>query len=297
MKKLADATAPDAKSVLGYFGARLARARWLVFIAGVLVFGIGLVVFWPSGAPVWTGRTIVQIGLAPSPEYLIQETGPPLLPIESARSLVQRLSDPIFLIKVIARTQFEPKSADLSRDMAKKTLRGVALDGDRKVSVEVSAASRVDLEAVLQSLAAELNENHGSIANRRIETLRVNISDMQKRIDFIEKSLAELLPSTTTMPLLDQGKSPAGAPMSSNFGTTAELWNGLKDRARRNKALLALTENTVAYAEPDTYPKSVRRIAPGMTALLAGLAMLIAMFVLVVVTSPSQPGSDRSDNP
>ncbi|QQO17135.1 hypothetical protein JJB99_13850 [Bradyrhizobium diazoefficiens] len=288
MDNLTPTTAPDATGVLRYVGSLVGPWRWLIGIACLLAAGLTLMLFRSAGdVPAWTGKTIVKIGMVPGAEYLLQESGAPLVPIESNRSLVARISDPTFVTKVLGGAKFEPAMAAFSRKLAASSLRAVALEGDRNVAVEVSAGSSADVEAVFRSLADEINTAHEAIGQRRIDALRANLTDMQRRVDFIEKSIVELGPRMLNMSR--EGRDQSGPPvLVPNLAGAAEFWSKLRDRVQRNTNLLELTEKTVVYVEPGSYPRTERSIGPERAAILTGLAMLVAMVTLVIVTAPTR---------
>jgi len=285
MEQLTPPTASDATGTLRYVSSLVGPWRWLIGIACLLAVGLTLVFYSPGNVPAWTGKTIVRIGLVPGLDYLLQDSGSPLEPVESNRSLVSRVSDPIFRIKVMGAAKFEPANAVVSKKLASSSLRAVALEGYRDVSIEVSAASSADVNSVLQAVADEIIRTHDAIIQRRIERLRANLTDLQSRIGFIEKSFTELGPRMlgVTRDGADQAGAQATAP---NLTGAAEFWSKLRDRAQRTANLLELTEKTVIYVDPDSYQLSKRTIAPIRAALVAGLAMLAAMIILVVVVSP-----------
>ncbi len=290
MEQLADTTAPDTRSVLRYVGARIKRARWLLMIASFLAFGFAAVSFGTNRTPIWTGRTIIKIGLAPSQDFLVQESGPPLAPIETSRNLVSRISDPMFQTKVLDRALLEPATAEDSKRLVKASLRAIALEGDRNVAVEVSAATKADIDTVLQSLATEIDKVHEGIAQRRLEALRAILADLQSRSEFIEKSMTETLPRILVAPPA-QAQDIYGSPVTPTRAPVAEFWSKLRDRVQRYKTLLELNEKTVTYAERGSYPKSERLTGPGAISLLTGLIMLVAMGGLAVVTAPKERNS------
>lgn len=288
MEHPTQSTSPNAVGVLRYVGSLIGPWRWLIGIACLLAAGLTFALVRSGGdVPAWTGKTIVEIGLAPAPDYLLLENGAPLAPIESNRSLVARVSDPIFVTKVIGSAKLEPATAAFSRKLAASSLRAVALEGDRNVSVEVSAGSSADVEALFRSLADEISSAHNAIGQRRIDALRANLTDMQRRVEFIEKSIIELGPRMLSV--AREGRDQSGPPvLISNLAGVAEFWNKLRDRVQRNNNLLELTEKTVIYVEPGSYPRTEHSIGPERAAILAGLAMLVAMVVLVIVTAPKR---------
>jgi hypothetical protein len=281
-------TSPDAAGVLRYVGSLVGPRRWLIGIACLFAAGLTFALVRSGGdVSAWTGRTMIKIGLAPAPEYLLQEIGAPLAPIEANRSLVARISDPIFVTKVISDAKFEPATAAFSKALATSTLRAVALEDERNVSLEVSAGSSADVEAVLRSLASEISSIHDSLGQRRIATLRANLTELQHRVDFLEKSINE---SGLRLPSLsrDGRDQTASTVLAPNLAGAAEIWSKLRDRAQRNANLLELTEKTLVYAEPGTYPRKERSIKPEKAAILAGLAMLVAMVVLIIAITPTR---------
>jgi hypothetical protein len=291
MDNLTSTTAPEATGVLGYVGSVVGPWRWLIGIACLLAVGLTLAFFKYGEVPAWTGKTVVRIGLVPGAEYLLQDNGAPLAPIESSRNLVARVSDPIFVTKVIGGAKFEPATAAFSRKLAASSLRAVALEGDRNVSVEVSTGSSADVEGVFRSLADEISSAHDAISQRRLDALRANLTDMQRRVDFVEKSVVELGPRMLSV--AREGRDQSGPPvLVPNLAGAAEFWNKLRDRVQRNTNLLQLTEKTVVYVEPGSYPQTERSIGPERAAILAGLAMLVAMVVLVIVTAPKRQFSN-----
>lgn len=282
MEQLTPKTSSDATGVLRYVSSLIGPSRWLIGIACLLAVGLTLVFYSADNVPAWTGKTIVRIGLVPGFDYLLQDSGSPLEPVESNRSLVSRVSDPIFRIKVMGAAKFEPANAVVSKKLATSSLRAVALEGYRDVSIEVSAASSADVNSVLQALADEIIRTHDAIIQRRLERLRANLTDLQSRIGFIEKSFTELGPRM--LGVTRDGPDQAGAQSSApNLTGAAEFWSKLRDRAQRTANLLELTEKTVIYVDPDSYQLSKRTIAPIRAALVAGLAMLAAMITLIVV--------------
>jgi hypothetical protein len=290
-------TSPDADGVLRYIGSLVGPWRWLIGIACLLTAGLTLALLQlEGGIPAWTGKTVVKIGMVPASDYLIQDNGPPLAPVESNRNLVARISDPVFVSKVVGAAKFEPATAALSRKLAASSLRAVAQEGERNVSVEVSASSNADVEAVFRALAAEISSAHDAISQRRLDALRANIADMQHRVDFIEKSVADLGPRILSASR--EGRDQTGPPIIvPSFAWVAEFWNKLRDRIQHNTNLLELAEKTVINLEPDSYPRKMRSIDPARAAILAGLAMLVAMVVLVIVATPvrrSEPNTRES---
>ena len=280
--------APDARTLVKFVASIAWRSRWLIALASALTVALTYFLYNPDTVSAWTGKTIIKIGIAPPAEFVLQESGPALAPIESPRSLVARISDPIFKTKVIDRTAFEQAQASLSKSLASSSLRGVALESERDVAIEVSAASRADVEAVFRALMAEIDSVHASMVQQRLDTLRANIEDAKSRIALIEKSggdLRERLLSGAS----DNKDSQRSVVLLPGPVPSTETWNRLKDRVERSTNLIKFSEKTVVYAEPETYPIAQRAIGLVKASILAGLAMLAFMIVLTILTSPARP--------
>src|ERR1700761_3764662 len=90
-------TAPDAGTVLKFVASLVWRSKWLIAAAAIVVAALTFALYKPAAtAEAWTGKTILTIGVAPAVEYVLQGSGSALTPIEPPRSLVMRISDPVF---------------------------------------------------------------------------------------------------------------------------------------------------------------------------------------------------------
>lgn len=283
MDSLTPATTPDATGVLRHVGSLVAPWRWPIVIACLLTAGLTLALLRSRPAvPVWSGTTIIKIGLAPGFDYLLErDGGPALRPIELKRDLAARISNPGFLTRVIAGTKFEPATAAFSRELAASTLRPVALDGDRHVSVEVSAGSSADVGAVFRSLASEISSVHDALSQARTDALRADIAELQQRADFLEKAI--IAPPKPTSGQPGEGRDQLTNPASPrNMIAGIKVWNTLQDLIQRDMNLIKFTEKTVTNTEPGTFLQTERSIGPVKSAILAGLVMLGAMIVLLI---------------
>ncbi len=256
-----------------------------------LAVGLTYFLYKADLVPAWTGRTIIRVGLAPPPAFLLLENGPPLAPIESPRAVVARISDPVFRAKVINRVSFEEPGAPLSKGLASSSLRAVALDSERDVAVEVSAGSRADVENVLRALMAEIERVHGEMARRTLDILVSGLADVKSRIAAIEKSSADLSQQTLSGGS-DSSDIARSAVLAPSLARSIATWDKLKDREQRDANLLSLSEKTVVYAESDTYPITQRSIGALKASILAGLAMLAFMIILTVLIRPAQKAAD-----
>lgn len=280
------ATASDARSVLKYVASLVVGWRWLIAISCVLVIGVAFAFFRLSGGPVSTGMTIIRIGLTPGIDYLLQGSGAPLAPIESNRDLVARISNSVFLAKVVGEAKFAPETADHSRQIASSSFRAVALEDARNVRLEVSAASRNDVAAILAAFAEQIASTHDAIVQRRLDALRSNTEDMRRRVDFLEKTVGEASQNVLRPPR--EGRDQAGdSVLLANVAEAVSSWNAMKDRVQRNTLLLEFSEKTVVHLEPGLVLTTDRMVAPAKAALLAGLAMFLAIVALVILSAPS----------
>jgi len=274
---------PSGETVLRVVGSQVWKFKWLIAAAAIAAAWVAFVLSKPETTQIWTGKTVLTIGVAPTKSYLLGEGGSALAPIGTQRDVVAQISDPLFKHKIIGQTAFPPATAAFSREMAASSLRAVALDKDREVAVEISAGSDEDVQAVLRGLAAEIEKEHKKILQERLESVSAEVEDIRSRIDLIEKSIV----SNNDAPgsVADdktQSRQPILVPEAS---TSARTWSDLKDRVRRGSNLIKLSEPTVFRTEPDSYPRSVRSIGALRASIMAGLGMLAAMIVLTIVLS------------
>lgn len=283
--------APNGELVLMVILSRVWKFKWLIAAAAIGAASLAFALFPRSDEPqVWTGKTILTIGMAPTQSYLLQESGAPLAPIETQRDVIAQISDPIFKNKTIGQTVFQPAAAAFSKAMANSSLRAVALANLRDVAIEVSAASDQDVQAVLRTLAAEIEKEHREILKQRLESASAEVEDLQGRIALIERSLEAIsrAPSSATDEQ-SQWRPPLATP---NPSSAIRTWSDLKDRVRRGSNLIKFSEPTVFRADSDSYPSAPRSIGALRAAILAGLAMLAAMIVLTVVVNYRVRASD-----
>ena len=282
--------APNGELVLRVILAQVRKFKWLIAAATIAAAAVTIVLSRSDTPQVWTGKTILTIGVAPTKTYLIQEDGTGLAPIKTQREVVAEISDPLFKKKILAQTVFRPATAAFSREMAASSLRAVVLNNDRDVAVEVSAASDEDVQAVLRGLAAEIEKAHNEIIKQRIEFVSAEVEDLQGRIAVIEKSIESIGRAPDSV-ADDKSQSRPPVVMPDAF-TSMRTWNDLKDRIRRGSNLIKFTELTVFRAEPDSYPRAARSIGALRASILAGLGMLAAMIVLTIVVSSRPRASD-----
>jgi hypothetical protein len=227
-----------------------------------VIAAVALALAPANTSQIWTGRTTLKIGLAPSTEYFLQPAGSAMALIEPPRSTAARISAAIFREHVVSRAAFDPATAAASRPMVSSSLRAIALDTGRDVPVELSAASPADVRAALRAVTAEIEQAHGEILNQQLQLLQSRIDEAKSRIAVIEKSSDRL------------------------NERVIYVWNELQDRVQRDTNLKKASESSVLLPETDISILGPRRNETLRSSLLAGLCMLIAMIVLTIVVSP-----------
>jgi hypothetical protein len=79
-----------------------------------------------------------------------------------------------------------------SRSLATTSMRGVVLESDRDIGIELSAASPADVEA-FRALGTVIEKEHGAILDKRKELLQAKIAKARSRMKQIEKSSDQLV--------------------------------------------------------------------------------------------------------
>jgi hypothetical protein len=275
-------TAPDAGSVLKFVAFRVWRSKRLIGAAVVIAAAATVALYQPDASQAWTGKTSLTIGLAPPTDYVLAGAGSPLAPIETPRNAVARLSDPIFRNKVVNRAAFESPTAAFSRAMVSSSLRGIAGESDRDVTVELTAGSAADVQAAFRALADEISQVHGDILKRRLQFLQGKSDEAKRRIALIEMSSAAIsnrLLGTGS----DDRAQPTPSTSTSNLAPLVPAWNALQDRIQSDTNLARLSEPSVLHLEANTYFLASRSLGTLKASLLAGFGMLVAMIILTIV--------------
>jgi hypothetical protein len=259
------------------------KFKWLIAAATIAAASVTFVVSRSETPEIWTGKTTLTIGMAPTKSYLLQEVGSTLAPIETQSEVIAHISDPLFKNKIIGQTAFRPATALFSRGIAASSLRAVALNSERDVAVEISAGSEEDVQAVLRSLGTEIEKEHREILKRRLEFVSAEVEDLQSRVAVVEKSIeaSNCAPSSVTDDK-NQPRQPVSLPDTS---ASTRTWNDLKDRVRRSSNLIKLSELTVFRSESDSYPRAARSVGALRASIFAGLSMLAVMIILTIVVS------------
>lgn len=259
------------------------KFKWLIAAATIAAASVTFIVSRSETPEIWTGKTTLTIGMAPTKSYLLQEVGSTLAPIETQSEVIAHISDPLFKNKIIGQTAFRPATALFSRGIAASSLRAVALNSERDIAVEISAGSEEDVQAVLRSLGTEIEKEHREILKRRLEFVSAEVEDLQSRVAVIEKSIESSNCATSSVPDdKSQPRQPVNLPDTS---ASTRTWNDLKDRVRRSSNLIKLSELTVFRSESDSYPRAARSAGALRASIFAGLSMLAAMIILTIVVS------------
>lgn len=298
--------APDAGSVLRSVLSPIRKSKWLIGLATIAAAAAAVVLYKPHAAQVWSGRAVLTIGLAPSAEFITHQGGSSLIPVETPKTLVARISDRGFRNDLVNSAAFDPSTADLSRSVVLSSLRGVVTDGDREVQVELSAGSSADVHAAFASLGAQVLKAHQELLDRRSQPLQARIEDAKQRLAELEDSTnslnSRIIAAWANEKVRSADKTGAnGANLGGNTSlppstlpppillASIPAWSQLKDRIQADTTLAGLSESTVMRVEPDITPPAARSIATLRASLLAGLAMLAAALILTaVIKSPAR---------
>jgi len=247
------------------------RVKLLIAGATLVAAAVALAVAEAGSLQLWSGRTTLTIGLVPSLNYLLLPTHDAnVSPIEAPRHLAARISDPGFRAEVLNQAKFEPSSAARSRSLVASTLRGIALESDRDVAIELSAASPADVEAAFRALWNKIDKVHSAILENRLKFLRDKIARETSQMGLVEKSGDEW--NNLLFP-------PRGNP---------------DGRTERDINLRQLSGPSVIHLEPGTFIQGKRSVATLKASLLAGFAMLVAMAALTfAINLRTQPPARR----
>lgn len=274
----------DARAVLSLVASLLWKSKWLTICATAVVAAVAFAVSQTGATQIWSGRTTLTIGLVPSVSYLAFGGPPSLEAIESQRAAVSRISDSGFRSELLSRAAFEPATAARSRSLVGSTLRAIVLDGDRDVAIELSAASRADVEAAFRALDAQIGKVHGDVLAARLKLLDQQIEQYRHRTTEIENSSNQLLERIF--------KDGADKSRLSVF-TAIPTWADLQDRIQHDTNLKQMAQASVVHLQSNGSIQGPRSVAALRTSLLAGLMMLVAAIVLTFVLNAPSRGSDR----
>jgi hypothetical protein len=258
--------------------SQLWKSKWLIGAATIVAAAVAFAVAQAGSVEIWSGRTTLTIGLAPSITYLFFGGTPPVELIESQRAVVSRISDQRFKAGLLNGAAFDQATAARSRALVDSSLRGIVLDGDRDIAVELSAASPADVKAAFQALDAEISKVHGDMLARRLQLLQQRIDQDGRRMTDIEKSSDQLL---------DRFFKDSDGSDTPRLGIFEAIpaWNDLKDRVQNDTNLKQLTEPSVVHLEPGSFLQGPRDVAAMKTSLLAGSAMLVASVILTFIVN------------
>jgi hypothetical protein len=275
--------APDARSVFQFIARRVWGFKW-VGSAALIVAALAFAFYRPPTTEVWTGKSKLTIGMAPPLPFVLQNSGPPLVPLEPPRGLIGRMSAQDFKDKVASRAAFDPNTASLSRSMVINSLRGIDLDGARDVAVELSAGSPGDVHAAYTALAAEIGEVHGDLLKRSLQPLRARIEDANARVALIEKANESLNERLLNAESSDRNRwGPAS--VAPSITPTLPAWMQLKDRIQVDETLSELAQPTIVWSAPPTLSIASRSAGTLRQSLAGGFLMLVAIGLLTLVVS------------
>lgn len=268
------------------------KSKWLIAAAAVLAAAVTFALTASSKIEIWSGRAILTVGLAPASDFILQKPGPALAPIEMPRRTVARLSDPAFKELIVKRAAFEPATASISGSMVSSSLRGIVMDKERDIAIELSAGSAADVQSAFRAIAAEIGAAHAAILDRQLKVVQNRIDDDKGRIAAIEKEIEEVNERVLKSMPPPKRNEPPHSPVSPMLVTTISAWNELQSLVRNDTALKQLSEPTALRIDAEKLVVTHRSIERLRTSLLAGAGMLLAMIILTIVVSPpSQTGA------
>jgi len=178
--------------------------------------------------------------------------------------------------------------------MVVSSLRGIELDKERDVVIELSAGSAADVQSAFRTIAAEIGTVHTAILQRQLDVLQKRIDDDKSRIAALENETRELneraLQSIPTPKNTDQPPSPAIPVVVPKI----LAWNELQNQVRDDTTLKQLGEPSALRVDADDLVVTQRSIDRLRASLLTGAAMLVAMIILTIAVNPSARGGGRS---
>lgn len=293
MKHQLPSTAPDAGSVLKFVVPLVWKSKWLIAVAAILAATVTYALTASGRIEIWSGHAILTVGLAPASEFIAQKSGPAVTPIEAPRRTVARLSDPAFKALIVKQAAFEPATASISRSMVASSLRGIVLDKEREIAIELSAGSVADVQSAFRAIAAEISAAHAAILDRQLEVVQSRINEVRFRIAAIEKEIGELNDRILKSTPLPRRNEPPRSPITPMLATTISAWNELQSLVRNDTALKQLSEPTALRIETEDLVVTHRSIERLRASLLAGAGMLVAMIILTIVVNPPRRPDGR----
>lgn len=293
MKHQLPSTAPDAGSVLKFVVPLVWKSKWLIAAAAVLAAAVTFALTASGKIEIWSGRAILTVGLAPASDFIAQKSGPAVAPIEMPRRTVARLSDPAFKELIVKRAAFDPATASISGSMVSSSLRGIMLDKERDIAIELSAGSAADVQSAFRAIAAEIGTAHAAILDRQLEVVQNRINEDKGRIAAIEKEIEELNERIRKSMPPPKRNEPPRSPVTPMPVTAISAWNELQSLVRNDTALKQLGEPTALRIEADNLVVTHRSIERLRASLLAGAGMLVAMIILTIVVHPSSRADGR----
>jgi hypothetical protein len=277
-------TAPGAGNLLRLITSLVWRMKWLIGGMVLVLTALAFALLPAKTDQVWSGRTILRIGLAPTIDYILLRSGEPMATIDLPKNTVARISEKDFKDQVAGRAAFDPATAAASRSMVAASLRAMVLDSDREISIELSAASAADVKAAIQAVTAEIQHEHGEILNRRLELLQTDIHEITTRLAVIEKS-SERLNERAFAPGSDDGNSSHSTIFTLTPAAAIPAWNSLQDRLQQETILKKLSEPSRMRPEGDILLSGPRSVATLRVSLLAGVFLLVTMIILTIIVS------------
>ena len=74
---------PSGEIVLRVIGSQVWKFKWLIAAATIAAASVTFVLSRSDTPQIWTGKTVLTIGMSPTRSYLLGEGGSALAPIET----------------------------------------------------------------------------------------------------------------------------------------------------------------------------------------------------------------------
>jgi hypothetical protein len=263
-----------------HFVVRAIQRHWQISLALVAIaVAACATIAMGQEAESWTATSTIKIGVAPNPDSLINSNGTPHLePIENARDLVARVSNPQFKTDVVTRLESQPASQPSSL-LIRSSLRGVVFD-DFTVRLEVTAASRQEAVSLMQGTILAIQKIHADLSKPRIELFRAARRDQQELLDWLNDSVKKECANIVQAP---DGQTSVMVIIPKN--SSDHVFDKIIDVRTRIRAL-DLLERAIFSTGPEANlepavlgPREANLV---QKALLAGLGMLFAAIIFTL---------------
>jgi hypothetical protein len=233
------------------------------------------------GPPVWRLTTIFHIGSIIYPAAVIDGTSSGKGTIEQPRTVIALISTPEFREAVVGTSEFQQRTAALSRRLVFATLRPHDLDSNYEdVEIDLAAASAADCLAAYRTIARQIARRHALLLDENAKQLQTVIDDYRERSMQLKKwEDAAIKP--------DDQVSMESARRKRDLGAA---WSESSERLRRLEAAKLSLEPTTFPPESEVYVSGPLTNNTVRLSAIAGLAVLLCVLVLTLGLEVRSPG-------